>query len=227
MKKLLTCALFALLSACSSAPKETKETPTATEETPKPLVTPPVFRARFNTTKGPFVIEVHHDWAPRGADRFYQLIHENFYNGAGIYRVLRGFITQFGLNKSPYQNQRWSVMTIPDDPVTQHNTRGTVTYAAAGPNTRTTEVFINVANNSGKLDNQGFAPFGTVVNGMTSVVDKFYAGYGEIQPLGGQGPDPGQISSQGNQYLQIQFPNLDYIKSVDLLDASGAATPAP
>lgn len=223
MKKILACTLFAILSACSSAPKETKETPTPAAEQPKPLATPAVFRARFDTTKGPFVVEVHRDWAPLGADRFYQLIHESYYNGAGFYRVVPGFVVQFGISKSPYQNQHWSGMTIPDDPVKEHNRRGTITYASAGPNTRTTEVFINLTDNSSKLDNQGFAPFGTVVDGMHTVVDRLYSGYGDIAPMGGRGPDPDQIKTQGNVYLQTQFPNLDYIKTVELL---GEAAPA-
>ena len=227
-KPILACAAFALLSACSSAPKQTTTaTPSPAEEQPKALVAPAVFRAQFVTTKGPFVIEVHRDWAPLGADRFYQLIHENYYNGAGIYRVVRGFIVQFGISKSPYQTAHWSSMTIPDDPVKEHNTRGTVTFASAGPNTRTAEIFINLANNASKLDNQGFSPFGTVVDGMTKTVDRFYAGYGDIAPLGGRGPDPGQITSQGNVYLQTQFPDLDYIKTAELVGGSGAATPAP
>ena len=225
-KPILACAAFALLSACSSGPKETKATPSPAEEQPKPLVAPAVFRARFDTTKGPFVIEVHRDWAPLGADRFYQLIHENYYNGAGIYRVVRGFIVQFGINKSPYQTAHWSVMTIADDPVKEHNTRGTVTFASAGPNTRTTEIFINLTDNSSKLDNQGFSPFGMVVEGMRTAVDRFYAGYGDLPQMGGRGPDPGQITSQGNVYLQTQFPELDYIKTAEL-EGSPSATPAP
>ena len=220
MKKLILCCALALLGACSSAPKETPKTE---EEKPKaPPTAPPVYRVRFNTTKGPFVVEVHRDWAPLGADRFYELIHENYYNGAAVYRVLKGFIAQFGINKNPVVTRRWSNMSIPDDPVTQHNVRGTLTFAMAGPSSRTTEVFINLVNNSAKLDKQGFAPVGKVVDGMTSTVDKLYSGYGEIIPAGGEGPDPGEIASQGNQYLEIHYPRIDYIKTAELVDTTPA-----
>ncbi len=143
---------------------------------------PDRFRVRFETTKGPFVIEVKREWAPRGADRFYNLVRAGYYDDVAFFRVIDGFMVQFGINGDPRVNAAWQGARIPDDPVTQSNRRGMVTYAMAGPDTRTTQLFINFGDNKG-LDGQGFAPFGAVVEGL-AVVDSLYSGYGEGAPRG-------------------------------------------
>lgn len=175
---------------------------------------PARFRARFVTTKGPFVVQVTRAWAPKGADRFFNLVKAGYYDDVAFFRVINGFMVQFGIHGNPQVNAAWQDATIPDDPVTQSNTRGMVTYATGGPNTRTTQVFINFGNNAG-LDRQGFAPFGRVVEGM-DVVDSLYDGYGEGAPSG-QGPRQGLIQSQGNAYLHEGFPKLDYVKKAEIL----------
>jgi len=174
---------------------------------------PAVYKARFDTTKGPFVIEVHRDWSPNGADRFYNLVKNGFYNDARFFRVISGFMVQFGINGDPKIAAPWRTAAIKDDPVRQSNARGMVTFATGGPNTRTTQVFINYGNNA-RLDQQGFSPFGKVISGM-EVVDKFYAGYGEGAPSG-QGPDQGKIQAEGNAYLSRYFPSLDFIRKATI-----------
>ena len=157
---------------------------------------PAVYQAKFDTSKGAFVIEVHRDWAPNGADRFYNLVKNGFYNDVRFFRVLDGFMAQFGINGNPNLSAVWRNANIKDDPVKQSNTRGTITFATAGPNTRTTQVFINFGDNAG-LDGQGFSPFGKVVSGM-DVVDSLYGGYGEGAP-NGAGPDQGRVQSSGQR----------------------------
>jgi peptidyl-prolyl cis-trans isomerase A (cyclophilin A) len=174
---------------------------------------PDVYKAKFDTTKGTFVIEVHRDWAPRGADRFYNLVKNGFYNDARFFRVINGFMVQFGISGNPDVAAVWRQARIKDDPVQQSNQRGMVSFATAGPGTRTTQVFINFGNNAG-LDGQGFAPFGQVVSGM-DVVDSLYDGYGEGAPRG-QGPDLGRVQAEGNAYLMTEFPKLDYIKKATI-----------
>jgi peptidyl-prolyl cis-trans isomerase A (cyclophilin A) len=176
---------------------------------------PAVYQAKFDTSKGPFVIEVHRDWAPRGADRFYNLVKNGFFDNARFFRVIEGFMVQFGINGDPKIAGVWRDADIKDDPVQQSNERGTITFATAGPNTRTTQVFINFADNA-PLDGQGFSPFGKVVSGM-EVVDSLYGGYGEGAP-NGNGPDQGRIQSQGNAYLEQDFPKLDFIKTATIAE---------
>lgn len=175
---------------------------------------PATFRARFETSKGDFVIEVHRDWAPLGADRFYNLVKSGYYDGTRFFRVISGFMAQFGIHGDPRVSAAWRTARIPDDPVREHNTRGAVTFATAGPGTRTTQLFINYADNS-RLDGMGFAPFGRVVDGM-DVVDRLYAGYGEGAP-GGRGPDQGRIAAEGNAYLEREFPELDQIRRATVI----------
>jgi peptidyl-prolyl cis-trans isomerase A (cyclophilin A) len=165
---------------------------------------PDLYRAKFTTTKGDFVVEVHRAWAPLGADRFYNLVVNNFFTDAAFFRYVPGFIVQFGLPASPAIGRVWQSANIKDDPVKHSNTRGTLTFATAGPGTRTTQLFINL-NDNGPLDGQGFAAFGTVVSGM-NVVEGLYSGYGEK-------PDQGAITTQGKAYLDKNFPKLDSIKS--------------
>ena len=174
---------------------------------------PAVYKAKFDTTKGPFVVEVYRGWAPNGADRFYNLVKNGFYDNARFFRVLEGFMAQFGINGDPNIAAIWRDANIPDDPVKQSNVRGNLSFATAGPNTRTTQVFINFGDNAG-LDGQGFSPFGKVVSGM-KVVDSLYDGYGEGAP-DGQGPNQGQIQMEGNAYLERDFPKLDYIKKATI-----------
>ncbi len=174
---------------------------------------PATYKAQFDTSKGPFVVEVHRDWAPNGADRFYNLVKNGFFDDARFFRVISGFMVQFGVNGDPKVSAPWRQARIKDDPVTQTNAPGMVTFATAGPNTRTTQVFINFGNNA-MLDRQGFAPFGKVVSGM-NVVQALYAGYGEGAP-GGRGPEQGRIQQEGNAYLTKDFPQLDYIKKATI-----------
>jgi peptidyl-prolyl cis-trans isomerase A (cyclophilin A) len=174
---------------------------------------PATYKARFDTSKGAFVVEVQRAWAPNGADRFYNLVKNGFYDDARFFRVITGFMVQFGINGDPRIAAPWREARIPDDKVTQSNKRGYITFATAGPNTRTTQVFINYADNAG-LDSQGFAPFGRVVSGM-NVVDSLHAGYGEGAPHG-RGPSQGRIQTEGNAYLNREFANLDYIKKATI-----------
>ena len=171
---------------------------------------PDSFRARFSTTKGDFVIAVHRAWAPLGADRFYNLVRSGYYDGVRFFRVLPGFMAQFGIHGDTAVTTAWRERRIPDDPMRRSNQRGLVTFATAGAGTRTTQVFINYRDNS-RLDGMGFAPFGEVVEGM-AVVDSLYGGYGEGAP-NGRGPDQMRMHIEGEKYLARQFPRLDKIKT--------------
>lgn len=175
---------------------------------------PAVFKARFTTSKGDFVIEVHRDWSPLGADRFYNLVKMGFYDDVRFFRVVDGFMAQVGLHGDPAVNTKWRRASIADDPVKQANKRAFVSYAMGGPGTRTTQFFINLVDNL-RLDPMGFAPFGQVVDGMT-VVDALNKEYGEGAP-GGRGPDQQRIQTQGNAYLDKDFPRLDRIKTAQIL----------
>ncbi len=182
----------------SAAAKARLRTPARLNET-----APATYNARFETSVGPFVVQVHREWAPKGADRFYNLVKNGFFDGTRFFRVLPNFMVQFGINGDPSVQRAWRGANITDDPVKQSNRRGYITFATAGPGTRTTQVFINFKHNAG-LDGQGFAPFGEVISGM-EVVDKINAEYKEM-------PEQGRIQSQGNGYLTRAFPRLDYIK---------------
>jgi peptidyl-prolyl cis-trans isomerase A (cyclophilin A) len=175
---------------------------------------PAVFRVKFETSAGGFTIEVHRDWAPLGADRFYNLARSGYFDGVRFFRVIAGFMAQFGIHGEPAVAAQWREQRIPDDPVKQSNTRGMLSFAMAGPNTRTTQLFISFGDNS-RLDGSGFSPFGRVVEGM-EVVDRLYSGYGEGAP-GGRGPDQGRIQAQGNAYLELSFPRLDYVKRAGIV----------
>ena len=195
-----------MLAGCSSSTESKKEeakgVATANQQAPA------TYKVKLATSKGEVVIEVTRDWAPVGADHFYTLVKTGFYDGARFFRVRPGFVVQFGIAADPKNNRLWSSGNLQDDPVKESNTKGMVTYATAGPNTRTTQIFINLADNK-RLDGQGFAPFGKVVAGMEAV-ESFYSAYGEMAP-GGQGPDSDQIESLGNAYLESKFPRLDSI----------------
>jgi peptidyl-prolyl cis-trans isomerase A (cyclophilin A) len=175
---------------------------------------PETFKAQFDTTKGKFTIEVTRSLSPNGADRFYNLVRSGYFKDIAFFRVIPGFMCQFGIHGDPNVSAKWRAAAIPDDPVKGSNTRGTITFATAGPNTRTTQLFINFADNS-NLDGMGFSPFGKVTEGM-DVVDKINGEYGEGAPRG-RGPDQGRVQGEGNTYLKKDFPNLDYIKSATIL----------
>jgi len=182
--------------------------------TPADAASPDSFRVKFATTKGDFTVQVNRAWAPKGADRFYRLVKEGYFKDVRFFRVLPGFMAQFGLSGDPALNAKMDSQRIPDDPVTQSNKRGMLTFATAGPNTRSSQFFINYGDNA-SLDVQGFAPFGRVLDGM-KVVDAMYGGYGEGAP-GGAGPSQDSIAAKGNEYLRRAFPKLDYIKSATIV----------
>ena len=199
-------------AAAESAPAEAAAAESAGAETTNPLLdansaamtetAPDVYRVRFQASNGEFLVEVTRAWAPRGADRFYNLVKNGFYDEARFFRVVSGFVVQFGINGDPAVSTVWRAASIQDDPPQESNTRGTVTFATSGPHSRTTQVFINFGDNS-NLDSQGFAPFGQVVEGMATV-DAIYRGYGGT-------PNQGAIQSQGNAYLTAEFPDMDYV----------------
>lgn len=210
--------IVVLLCGCGNLTKTPGDPSVAEQSSRSPWIppnekAPDVFRARFETTKGTFVVEVHRDWSPHGADRFYNLVKSGFFNGCRFFRVLPGFVAQFGINGDPDVQRRWNV-NIPDDPVKESNRRGTLTFAKSGlPNSRSTQLFINLADNP-QLDGMGFSPIGKVVAGM-SVVENLYGGYGEGAPRG-RGPDQTRIQQEGNAYLGRFFPRLDSIKTATI-----------
>jgi peptidyl-prolyl cis-trans isomerase A (cyclophilin A) len=174
---------------------------------------PATYKARFDTSKGVFVVQVNRAWAPNGADRFYNLVKNGFYDNVRFFRVVSGFMVQFGINGDPALSAKWRDARIQDDKVTQSNRRGFITYAMAGPNTRTSQVFINLADNTG-LDSQGFPPFGQVISGM-DVIDKLNAEYGDGAPRG-RGPDQGRLQMEGNAYLAKDYPRMDFVKQATI-----------
>jgi peptidyl-prolyl cis-trans isomerase A (cyclophilin A) len=212
----LAIGLLALVGCSSEKPAPPKEaaipapTPAPATEIPKPPTTPSAadYKVAFDTTKGSFIVEVHPSWAPLGAARFKELVEDKYFDGAGFFRVVPNFIVQFGLAADPAKSKKWD-NRIADDPVIRTNKRGTLTFATAGPNTRTTQLFINFKSNQ-ILDDQGFAPFGEVTGAGMDVVDKITAQYGER-------PDQGAITAQGNAYLKSNFPNLDFIKKATIV----------
>jgi peptidyl-prolyl cis-trans isomerase A (cyclophilin A) len=214
-------ALFLLSTGCK---KSAEGAPRPQAPAVKPAIDKPqtlnerssdVYRARFATSKGDFVIEIHRDWAPLGADRFFNLVKYGYYNDTRFFRVVSGFMAQIGIHGKPELNAIWRDQHIADDPVKKSNLRGFVTFATAGPGTRTTQFFINFADGNSRLDTMGFAPFGQVVSGM-EIVDALYAEYGEGAPQG-RGPNQGRIQNEGNTYLMRDFPQLDYVKEATIL----------
>lgn len=234
MKTLLNAAVIACaagLALAADEPKKEapakvptiKEAPAAKMETSRGKLTDPsslaekapdLYKVKLETTKGSFTIAVDRSWAPNGADRFYNLAKNGYFEGIRFFRVIPNFMVQFGINGDPALNTIWREARISDDPVKESNKRGYVTFATAGPNTRTTQIFINFRDNTG-LDGQGFAPFGRVVEGM-DVVDKINSEYGEGAPRG-RGPDQGRLQAEGNAYLEKDFPNMDSIKKATIV----------
>ena len=201
-------ALNLMLFAIPALAQSPLDNPSALREQ-----SPATYKVRFDTSKGVFVVEVTRAWAPKGADRFYNLVKNGFYDNVRFFRVISGFMVQFGINGDPATMARWRTAQISDDPVAQSNKRGTITFATAGPNTRTSQVFINFADNT-NLDGMGFAPFGRIVSGM-NVVDVLNAEYGEGAPRG-RGPDQSRLQDEGNAYLTKEFPRMDYIKKATI-----------
>jgi peptidyl-prolyl cis-trans isomerase A (cyclophilin A) len=175
---------------------------------------PEAYKVKFETTRGDFTITVTRAWAPLGADRFYNLVKHHFYDNAAFFRVVPQFVVQFGISANPAVSKAWKKTDIKDDPVTQTNKRGAIVFATAGPNTRTTQVFINLKDN-GRLDGMGFAPFGVVDGNGMNVVEMMYEGYGDSA-----GPNQDQLEKQGDPYLKKGWPKLDYIKSASLVGAA-------
>ena len=179
-----------------------------------PMVVPEVFRVKFETSQGDFVVEVTRAWAPHGADRFHELVRMRYFDQGRFFRVVKGFIAQFGVHRDYAVHDMWRQLFIVDDPPMEKNLRGTLAFAQSGPGTRTTEVFINLADNP-ILDAQGFVPFGKIVEGI-DVIDKLYSGYGELRPQGTE-IDAGRVEEEANDYLVPRFPKLDYIKHAQLM----------
>lgn len=221
VRRLLTCLAPAILAVTAWAAPPAAGQPASTQPALQPapfdkalLMNPndPAFSAqapdtatvKFSTSRGDVVIELYRDWAPLGVDRFYNIAKAGLFDQAAFFRIVPDFIVQFGIPADPEVAGKWGEARIKDDPVTQTNARGTLTFATAGPNTRTTQMFINLKDNA-FLDGQGFAPIGKVVEGM-DVVESLYAGYGER-------PDQFEIKSRGNAYLDESFPRLDKIET--------------
>lgn len=200
IRRAAACVLVAFLAGCSS------EKPVEQKKAEKP---PETYRVKFTTTKGDIVVEAHRDWAPYGSDRFYELVQAKYFDGAKFFRVMKKFIAQFGINKDPKVSELWRQMRLPDDPVKQKNARGTLSFARLGPASRTTQIFINLKDNSALLDKDGFAPFAKIVEGL-DVADQLTFLYGDVAPRGA-GPDPNKIEMQGNTYLERDYPRLDGI----------------
>ena len=214
---LVVCVALAL-AGCGGGSSSSKPDPALLHPAKLTAKAPQLFDVIFHTTAGDFTVSVHRTWAPRGADRFYNLVKNHFYDGAKIFRVVPGFVVQFGISPFPAVSRAWQTATVPDDTITVHNQRGAVAFAAAGPNTRTTQVFIDTGNNP-SLDIDQFAPFAAVTSGM-HVVDKLYAGYGD-QPT----PQQGKMMEQGNAYFDKAWPKLDAIKTATISNASNPALP--
>jgi len=212
MRNLLTVAalLVAISGTAAFGQAKSSDKPNSALMNPSALKAkaPATFKAKFVTTKGPFVVEVKRAWAPLGADRFYNLVSSGFFDKVKFFRVVPTFVVQFGMHGTPAVGAKWREANIMDEEVVTGNKRGFLTYAKAGPNTRTTQFFINLGDNS-RLDAMGFPAFGHVISGM-DVVDKLYSGYGDGPPSG-TGPDQGSIAAQGNAYLDKEFPKLDSI----------------
>jgi peptidyl-prolyl cis-trans isomerase A (cyclophilin A) len=236
--RLLASFAVLLFAACtfaqtSTAPKSSSTTTHKSAASPydrtllKPALlkdtAPATYQVKFDTTRGEFTVTVHRDWSPSGADRFYNLVKHHYYDGARVYRVIPNFVAQFGINAHPAVNAAWAKATFKDDPVTQKNLRGTLTFAKTSlPNSRTTEIFINLKDNTG-LDSQGFAPFGSIDGNGINVVEMFYDQYPDPA---GAGEQP-NMEKGGEAYIAGKFPKLDTIKSATIVGGSSATSAKP
>jgi peptidyl-prolyl cis-trans isomerase A (cyclophilin A) len=215
------------LTGCGLALRSSGPPPPPLLDPTGPRVTmtaPDTFKVLLETTKGDVVIRVDRSLAPIGADRFYNLVRNGFYDGTHFFRNIAGFVAQFGINPDPRLTEAWKTARIDDDSVRASNVRGSITFATAGPNTRTVQLFINHVDNS-RLDPMGFAPFGQVIGGMDTV-DRLYTGYGEGAPRG-RGPTQERIEAEGGAYLDEEFPLLDKIVRARVLDDPQPLTPPP
>ena len=219
--RFLSITLFVIVMAQSAAAQEPE---TAKPETNPALMNPNLaketapdtYQVKMQTTAGDFIIEVHRDWAKNGADRFYNLVKIGYYDDVAFYRVVRGFMAQFGMHGDPTVTAAWANSRIPPDRVKKSNTRAKVTFAMGGsPDTRTTQIFVNFGDNS-YLDGSGFAPFGEIVEGFEAVKD-LYDGYGEGEPRG-KGPAQSKLYRRGNPYLKGEFPKMDYIITATIVE---------
>ncbi|MGH9720753.1 MAG: peptidylprolyl isomerase [Bryobacteraceae bacterium] len=208
--RFVLCVGLLLAAGCGTAPEPKKEAAPAAKKdaAASPVGAPETFQVRFDTSKGPFVVDVRREWAPRGADRFWELVRAGYFDDARFFRVVKNFVVQFGLAANPATTRKWD-KEIDDDPVLRTNRAGAVAFAKRGRHSRTTQIFINLRTNQ-SLDSQGFAPFGQVVEGM-AVVEKLYSGYGEA-------PEQELIRKRGNAYLAAQFPRLDFVKTAVVVE---------
>ena len=213
-----TTAAIVLLAACDkpAPPPADTATPAPTPPASAPAAVdqaPATFRVRIETSRGPIVVEATREWSPNGVDRFYQLVEAGYYDDVRFFRVVPEFIVQFGMHGDPATNTKWTAQKVMDDPVKESNRRGMVTFAMiqGTPNSRTTQLFINLRDNT-SLDQMGFPPIGKVVEGM-SVVDALFSGYGET-------PQQPMIAAEGNAYLKRQFPKMDFIRTAKVLTAT-------
>jgi peptidyl-prolyl cis-trans isomerase A (cyclophilin A) len=212
---LICIALLFAASVFAEEPAPAKPNPALLDPGLATEKAPETYRVKMETTAGDFIIEVHREWAPLGADRFYNLVKIGYFDNVAFFRVLAGFMAQAGFHGDPAVSQVWLNARIKDDPVKQSNFPGMVTFATGGPNTRSAQIFINYGDNS-YLDESGFSPFGKVVEGFESVED-LYSGYGEGEP-NGKGPSQAKLYRRGNAYLEAEFPELDYIVKATIVE---------
>ena len=212
---LICCALLCAGAAFAEETATAKTNPALLDPSLATETAPDLYRVKMETTAGEFIIEVHRDWAPRGADRFYNLVKVGYFDNVAFFRVLAGFMAQAGFHGNPAVSKVWLNSLIKDDPVKQSNSPGTVSFAMRGPDTRSAQIFINYGDNS-YLDESGFSPFGKVVEGMESV-EALYSGYGEGEP-NGKGPGQSKLYRGGNAYLEAEFPELDYITRATIVE---------
>ena len=213
IKNILTIILVPLFICCKGNAPGNSETENAKAAASLPKECPAAFTVKMETTKGDILIDVHKDWAPLGAQRFWELVTDGYYTDVAFFRVIEGFIAQAGIHGDPEMNKKWRDNKIADDPVKQGNEKGTVTFAMGGPGSRTTQFFINFKNNE-QLDGMGFAAFGKIKD--MKAVEALYNGYGEGAPRG-KGPSQMLMQTKGNTYLKSSFPQLDYIKSASIV----------
>lgn len=233
LAKLLACAVtlaffaplaFSQTSSTTTAKPHTATTSTYDRTLLKPALlkdkAPDTYQVKFETTRGEFTLTVHRDWSPLGADRFYNLVKHHYFDNARVFRVVPGFVAQFGLSAYPPVTAAWRNATIKDDPHSQSNKRGTIVFATSGPNTRTTQLFINLKDNP-SLDSQGFTPFGAVDGNGMNIVEMFYDQYGDSA-----GMDQENIEKGGEKYLASKWPKLDTIKSAAIVGGTSSTTAA-
>jgi homoserine O-acetyltransferase len=205
-----SCSLLVLVAALNAGCAARSAQPEPTDRPDLPRAAPDVCRVRLETTKGPIVLEMQRAWAPHGVDRFYELLRAGYYDDTAVFRVRAGVFAQFGIHGEPAVARKWRARTIPDDPRVISNVRGTVAYAFKDPDGRTTQVFINLRDNSATFDAEPFVPFARIVEGI-EVADALYADYGERAGGGIRAGKQDPVFAGGNAYLRRDFPNLDYI----------------